>query len=80
MTTAFDSLSFAKRLESKGVSREHAEAHSEAVRDLVMSEVSTKADIAELKNMIERQTLLLTVRTGGFVAVGIGALAAIMRL
>ena len=39
--TAFDTLSYARRLREAGV----AEAHAEAVRDAIMEGVATKADL-----------------------------------
>jgi hypothetical protein len=40
-----DTLEYAKRLEKAGVSREQAEAHAEALRAAVVSQVATKADV-----------------------------------
>ena len=40
-----DTLEFAKRLEKAGISREQAEAHAEALRAAIASEVATKADL-----------------------------------
>uniref|UniRef100_Q07N48 DUF1640 domain-containing protein n=1 Tax=Rhodopseudomonas palustris (strain BisA53) TaxID=316055 RepID=Q07N48_RHOP5 len=112
MAFAFDTLGYAKRLRSAGVSNEQAEAHAEAAREFIMAELVTKADLlavkadvlavksdlsavkadilavrsdfkadllalkAELLTVIETQTLRLTVRLGGIVAVGVGVLAA----
>jgi len=120
---AFDTLGYAKRLRSAGVSNEQAEAHAEAAREFIMAELVTKADLlavksdvlavkadlsavksdvlavrsdlkadilavrsdfkadllalkSELLSVIETQTLRLTVRLGGIVAVGVGVLAA----
>jgi len=75
MTAAVDTLSFAQKLRSAGVPDKQAEAHAEAVRDFVMPELATKADVVRLEHLIERQTLRLTVRLGGLLVVGIGALA-----
>ena len=57
-----------------------ADAQAEAIRDHVMPELATKADIAELKHMIERQTLQITVRLGGLIVIGVGVLAALKLL
>jgi len=40
-----DTLEYAKRLERAGISREQAEAHAEALRGAIASEVATKADL-----------------------------------
>jgi hypothetical protein len=87
----FDSLGYAKKLRDGGVPQDQAEAHAEAARDFIMAELATKADllavkqelqnsIEKLDNKIDAQTLRLTVRLGTIVAVGIGALAAILKL
>ena len=47
--SAFDTLSFAKRLVAAGVERSQAEAHAEAIRDAMAESVATKADIASLE-------------------------------
>ena len=41
MAYAFDTLGYAKRFRSAGVSQEQAEAHAEAARDFVMAELVT---------------------------------------
>lgn len=80
MTAQFDSLAFAQALRAAGISQKHAEAHASALRDTVMPQLATKADIVELRHLIERQTLQLTVRLGGIIVVGIGVLAALKLL
>ena len=70
---AFDTLGYSKRLREAGVSTDQAEAHAEAARDFIMTELVTKTD---LQNAIETQTLRLTVRLGGIIAAGFGVLAA----
>lgn len=56
MALVFDSLTFARQLEKAGIKREHAEAHAEAVRDQVMKDLVTKA---ELNAALNRHTILL---------------------
>jgi hypothetical protein len=109
MAYTFDRLGYAKRLRDGGVPRDQAEAHAEAARDFIMTELATKADVLavrtdllateqrlqtdirstkqELQNSIEKldakidtQTLRMTVRLGTIVVVGIGSLAAILKL
>ena len=84
MAWAFDTLGYSKRLRDAGVPNNHAEAHAEATRDFVMTELVTKTDLlatkAELLAIIETQTLRLTVRLGGIMIAGIGALALLQRL
>jgi hypothetical protein len=69
---AFDTLGYAKRLRDGGVPNPQAEAHAEAAREFIMTELVTKQD---LQTAIETQTLRLTVRLGGIVAAGVGFLA-----
>ncbi|RBO90500.1 hypothetical protein [Pseudochrobactrum asaccharolyticum] len=80
MTAHIDTLAFVKHLTNAGVNQAQAEAHAEVARDYVMSEVATKTDIAELKHLIERQALMITVRLGGVMVIGIGALATLLKL
>lgn len=72
MSATIDTLGFAKHLRSAGVPDKQAEAHAEAVRDYLMSEVATKSDINRLESLIERQTLQLTVRMGGLIVAAVG--------
>lgn len=80
MAMTYDTLGYSKALQKAGISAKVADAHAEAVRDHVMPELATKADIAELKHLIERQSLMITVRLGGLMVVGVGALAALIKL
>jgi hypothetical protein len=74
---AFDTLGYAKRLRDAGVPNPQAEAHAEAAREFIMGEVVTKID---MQAAIDTLTLRLTVRLGGMIAAGIGALALLQRL
>lgn len=76
--TTFDTLAYARKLESVGFSREQAEAQAEAFRsfaetqsDKARQELATKSDIAELNARIRELELRLkydlTVRLGGIV-------------
>ncbi|MEH2477662.1 hypothetical protein V1282_001019 [Nitrobacteraceae bacterium AZCC 2146] len=91
MAFAFDTLGYAKRLRDAGVTNEQAEAHAEAAREFIMTELVTKSDLqavrsdllvvkSELLTVIDTQTLRLTVRLGGIMIAGIGALALLQRL
>jgi hypothetical protein len=77
MTLAFDTLGYAKRLRDHGVEQKTAEAHAEAARDFIMAELVTKSDLAA---SLDALTLRLTVRLGGIMAAGIGALAILVKL
>ena len=69
-----------KRLREAGIADKQAETHAEAIRNFIMPELATKADIVRLEHLIERQTLALTVRLGGLIIIGVGALAALLKL
>ena len=64
MAYAFDTLGYAKRLRDAGVRPEEAEAHAEAARDFIMTELVTKQDLdvrlrlseAEMQNLELRLT------------------------
>jgi hypothetical protein len=102
---AFDTLGYSKRLREAGVSNDQAEAHAEAAREFIMTELVNKQDllatkldlqaefgtlrtevgtlrtaINALEARLDTQTLRLTVRLGGMVVAGIGALALLQRL
>jgi hypothetical protein len=77
MVFAFDTLSFARYLRDKGVPSEHAEAHADAIRQFVMSELVTKQDLALA---LDNATLKLTVRLGAMLAAGVAMLGAIVKL
>jgi hypothetical protein len=49
MAYTFDSLGYAKRVRDRGVSQDQAEAHAEAARDFIMTELATKADVVAIK-------------------------------
>jgi hypothetical protein len=80
---AFDTLGYSKRLREADVPQNHAEAHAEAARDFIMTELATRADLlatkSELMAIIETQTLRLTVRLGSMIIAGIGVLAFLIR-
>jgi hypothetical protein len=88
---AFDTLGYAKRLRSAGVTSEQAEAHAEAAREFIMTELVTKPDLlavrsdlllvkSELQATIDTLALRLTVRLGGIMVAGLGALALLQRI
>jgi hypothetical protein len=81
---AFDTLGYAKRLRD-------AEAHAEAAREFIMTELLTKQDLLvikqdllatkqELQAAMDTLALRLTVQLGGIVVAGLGALALLIRL
>jgi hypothetical protein len=69
MIFALDTLGYAKRLRD--------EAHAEAARDFIMTELVTKLD---LEAALDRVTLRMTVRFGVMLVAGLGALGALLKL
>jgi hypothetical protein len=95
MAFAFDTLGYAKKLRDSGVPADQAEAHAEAARQFIMTELVTRSDLdtattilrqeiasvrKELQQEMAIQTLRLTVRLGIMLAAGLSILAAIQRL
>jgi len=77
MVFTLDTLSYARHLREHGVPQDQAEAHADAVRQFVMTEIVTKEDLALA---LDNLALRLTVRLGTMYAVGIRALAALVKL
>ena len=73
MAAAFDTLAYARRLRSVGVSEEQAEAHAEALAAMVTETLATKQDLRELEYR-------LTIRLGGMLAVTVATVTALARL
>ena len=84
MTVALDTPRFAQRLEQAGVSREQAVVHAELARDMVLADVSNKADLGVLKREIDGSLreieLRMTVKIGAIVAAAVAVIAAIQKL
>lgn len=49
MTTTFDTLQYAKKLQELGFSREQAEGLADLQKNIVAESLATKADLQELK-------------------------------
>lgn len=77
MAISFDTLGYSKSLQKSGITSKQADAHAEAARDYIMSELVTKSDLSAA---LEAQTLRLTVRLGALMVAGVGALALLLRL
>lgn len=80
MANAFDTLGYAKALEGAGIERKQAEAHAEAIRDKVMPELATKADIKALEAAVNAMGDKITIRLGGTIVVVAGLVLAFLRL
>lgn len=73
MNASFDTLAFAKRLETAGIKREFAEAVASAMQEVAMRDVATKADLEALKHD-------LTVRGLAGLVAAVGFLSALIAL
>ena len=51
---AFDTLSYAKKLQESGVPPRQAEAHAEALKDLADDNLTTKRDLKEVETLLRR--------------------------
>ena len=93
MAFAFDTLGYSKRLRDAGVATNEAEAHAEAARDFIMTELVTKSDLYavkseldlrllatrnELQAAMDKMALQLTVRLGGIVVASVGLAVAVV--
>jgi hypothetical protein len=58
---AFDTLGYSKRLREAGVSNDQAEAHAEAAREFIMTELVNRHDLLATK--LDLQAELGTLRT-----------------
>ena len=62
----FNTLTYMRQLEDAGVSRQQAEAHAQALADVVQNEIATKSDLKELEY---RLILKLSAIMGTMIAV-----------
>lgn len=88
MAFTLDSLAYAKHLRDNGVPQDQAEAHAEAARTFIMTELITKEDFhaglddlrRDLEARIENISLRLTVRMDVMLAAGLTILGAVLKL
>jgi hypothetical protein len=91
LTARFAGRAWYDKLRDAGVAQDQAEAHAEAAREFIMTELATHSDLAvlrtdldvlrrELENKLDTLTLRLTVRMGIMLAAGLSILAAVLRL
>jgi len=74
---AFDTLQYTRRLQAAGFSVEQADALTEATRDLLAEEMVTRG---YLTSELDKLAMRLTIRMGTLVGLGVGVLAAIIKL
>jgi len=82
--TTFDTLSFAKKMQALGFTKEQAEGFAQLQREIIDDRLSTKQDLRELEtrldNKIEKLEYRLTIRLGGMMAASIAIVAALVKL
>lgn len=78
--TIVNTLDFTRKLKAAGIPAEHAEAIADALNDVAMSEVATRADIAAVRSDLREMESRLVVKLGGVVAALIALLFAALKL
>lgn len=80
----FDTLKYSKVLESAGVSRDQAEAHIKIISEIVEGDLSTKQDIKELKDEMQKLEYRLVIKLTSIMAamftLAIAATATLLKL
>lgn len=74
LTVIFDTLAYSKKLETAGLTTSVAQAQAEALAEIfstATTDLATKFDLRDLEHR-------LTIKLGGFVGLGVAALAALM--
>lgn len=94
-TIVFDTLAYAKKLKEVGVPEIQAEAHAEAIAELIDNKLATKHDLHKLEiNLTKEMGALetrfnhklsdlnhkLTIKLGGMLILAITVLATIIKL
>ncbi len=81
---AFDTLTYAKKLEEAGFTPQQAEVQAFALADIVDERLATKEDIRRLEGVMEAMRLSLIIWLGGTVVAsmvaGVGFLAVLIKL
>ena len=81
-TVAFDTLASAKRLEEKGLPRQHAEALAQELaqsRQVDLSNLATKQDLLALKRDLEILRRDLTIKSGTMLAAAVALLFGLLK-
>ena len=74
-----DTLEYTKKLEAAGLDRKLAEAHAEALRSAVASELATKAGLTTETQRLDSKLQLLTWMVGFNLAVTMAVLWKLLR-
>ena len=75
----FNTLMYAKKLEEVGVSRDQAEAHIQIIAEIVEGDLSTKQDIKDLKDELQKLEYRLIIKLGAVVTAVIATAVAILN-
>jgi hypothetical protein len=62
---AFDTLGFTKHLETRGIARDHAEAHAEAMAKFLLPELASKADLLAVEHRLTLRVLAIGAALNG---------------
>lgn len=73
----FNTLKYARKLESVGISRDQAEAHVQIIAEIIEGDVATKQDLKELEY---RLIIKLSAIVGTIVTLSIAVTAALTKL
>lgn len=83
-TITFDSLSYAKKLEAAGFTREQAEVQTQAIREVIEEQLATKRDLKDLETSLEGKLrdleYRLTIRLGAMIAAAVATVATLVKL
>ena len=77
---AFDTLEYAKKLESVGIPAEQAEVHAEALAGIIDERLASKQDILDLRRDMKEMEMRLTIKLGAMLVVAIGIFATLVKL
>ena len=77
-TTTFDTLSYARKLQELGFTREQAEGFAQIQRELLIDERLVTKDYLDMR--LKDLGYRLTIRLGGMMAASIAIVAALVRL
>lgn len=84
MALAYDTLGLSEELAASGMPEKQAKAVASAIRDKVMPNLASKADIEEVKGLIERESLRVRLWLGatviGATVTSVGILSAVIKL
>ena len=79
----FNTLRYARVLESAGVSREQAEAHVQIMAEIVEDNLATKEDIRQLEQKLDHKIIQLeyrlTLKIGTMIAASVAAITTFFK-